>query len=365
MNRLRVGNSMIPGVARVAVFDPWVEQVDTLARRCTTARDIATLAALAAEIRAVGMAMIDADAGGGLVARTLSALNDALTVRVIELVAQRHRLPAVSWCWLAFGSEGRGEQTFVTDQDNGIVFGAVDATETRALRPLFMACAGEVNQALATCGFPLCEGGIMAGNADCCLALAEWRGRFSGWIRTPEPQALLNATIYFDLRALYGDAALVDDLRAHLAHLAHGAEPFLRMLADNALAVEPPIGLLRDFLPQDGGVDLKKFGARIFVDAARILGLACPAGGTAIRLRHAAAAGGLPADDAAAALGAFQQLQRIRLLNQHRALAAGRAAANLIEPQTLNSFDRQVLHEALKQARLLQQRLKITYRIEG
>ncbi len=344
---------------------PWVEHVEQLARRCASARDVDTLAQLAPEIRAIAVAMLEGDAGGGLVAHTLSALNDALTVRAIVLIAARHRLPPAAWCWLALGSEGRGEQTFLTDQDNGIVFSAADAAETRSLRPLFMACANEVNGALAACGFPLCDGGIMAGNADCCLSLAEWQERFTCWVRTPEPQALLNATIFFDFRELCGNAQLAQSLRDHLFRITQGADAFLRMLADNALSAAPPLGLVRDFAAKDGVIDLKKFGARLFVDAARILGLASPVTGTVARLRHVAAAGKLPRSDAEAAIGAFLHLQRIRLLNQQNTIAAGGASSNEVAPRTLNTFDRHVLLEALKQARLIQQRLKTTFRIEG
>lgn len=349
----------------VAVFDPWVEHAETLARRCASARDGDTLRQLVPEMHAVAAAMIEADAGGGLVARTLAALNDALTVRLIKLIVARHRLPATAWCWLALGSEGRGEQTFLSDQDNGIVFSAADAAEARALRPLFLACAGEINRMLADCGFALCTGGIMAGNPDCCLSLAEWRERFAGWVRTPEPQALLNATIFFDFRAIHGDARLAVSLRAHVRHITARADAFLHMLADNALTVAPPLGLVREFAARDGMLDLKKFGARIFVDAARILGIDCPAPGTVARLRHAAAAGRMPARDAAAAGGAFHHLQRVRLAHQHRELVAGGLPSNQLVTRQLNEFDRRVLYEAFKQARLLQQQLKSTFHLEG
>lgn len=353
------------GVTTVAVLDPWAEHAETLARRCASARDAETLRQLVPEIRAVASAMIEADAGGGLVARTLTALGDALTVRLIDLVAPRHRLPATAWCWLALGSEGRGEQTFLTDQDNGIAFSAADAAEARALRPLFMACAGEINRLLADCGFAPCPGGIMAGNADCCLSLTEWQERFSGWTRTPEPQALLNATIFFDFRALHGDARLAASLRAHLQRITAHADAFLRMLADNALTAAPPLGVVREFAARDGVVDLKKFGTRIFVDAARILGIDCPWPGTVARLHHAAAAGRMPTHDAAAAGGAFHHLQRLRLAHQHDALSTGGQPANQMGTRRLNEFDRRVLHAALQQARLLQQRLKNTFHIEG
>lgn len=355
----------MPGRTAVAVHDAWVEQAETLARRLMTARDVETLVALTPQIRAIAIEMMDSDAGAGLVARTLSALNDALSVRVIELVARRHRLPSAPWCWLALGSEGRGEQTFVTDQDNGIVFAATDAAEARMLRPLLLAFAGEVNQALAACGFPLCEGGIMAGNPDCCLSLTEWQARFIGWVRTPDPQALLNATIFFDLRALQGAAGLVDELRAYLARITTGADAFLRLLAENALTAAPPLGFLRDFAAKDGLVDLKKYGARIFVDAARIFGMGCVSPSTVVRLRHASAAGLLRTVDVEAAIGAFHHLQRMRLLMQHRAIIDHTPPTNQLAPQQLNAFDRHILHEAFKQARLLQQRLKIAYRIDG
>jgi CBS domain-containing protein len=228
-----------------------------------------------------------------------------------------------------------------------------------------MACAGDVNSALAACGFPLCDGGIMAGNADCCLSLVEWQERFTTWVRTPEPQALLNATIFFDFRAIYGDARLAQLLRDHLHNLVRGADAFLRMLADNALAAAPPLGLLRKISAKEGLVDLKKYGSRLFVDAARILGLSCASSSTVMRLRHAVVEGGMPPSDAEAASSAFLHLQRIRLLQQYRALAAGEALTNQLALQQLNAFDRRVLQEAFRQAQLLQQRLKTTFRIEG
>lgn len=348
----------------VVVHDPWVERAETLARRFASARDIDTLAQLVPELRAVAREMLDGDAGGGIVARTLSALDDALAIRALWLVSRRHRLPSAAWCWLAFGSEGREEQTFATDQDNGIVFSAADPAEAKALRPLLLACAGEVNQALAACGFPLCEGGIMAGNAECCLSVDEWRERFTGWVRTPDPQALLNATIFFDLRPLYGDARLAGELRAQIARLTRGNDTFRRMLAENALVAAPPLGFLRDFAARDGVVDLKKFGARLFVDAARIFGIDAPEPGTTARFRFAARHGVLPEADVEAAIGAFHHLQRLRLLNQARVLETGGVPGNQLSPQGLNSFDRHVLHESFKQARLLQQRLKATFRIE-
>jgi CBS domain-containing protein len=73
----------------------------------------------------------------------ISALNDLLTLQVIELVAGQFDLPYVQWCWLVFGSEGRLEQTLATDQDNGLIFAAdSDARGVRPARSLPALCPG-------------------------------------------------------------------------------------------------------------------------------------------------------------------------------------------------------------------------------
>src|SRR5205085_2117416 len=115
-----------------------------------------------------------------------------------HIVVTRHSLPG-PWCWLALGSEGRMEQTFATDQDNALIY-----TEPRA-KAAFLAFADEVNHGLAACGFPLCTGDVMARNPRWCLTPEEWLGLFGGWIERPEGEALLNASIFFDFRALAGD----------------------------------------------------------------------------------------------------------------------------------------------------------------
>ena len=333
-----------------AALMPVAKEVAALARSIDAAPEVTALAGLAADIRGLAIELIEQDAGAGILTRVLSGLNDRLTTRIIALIVARHRLPAAGWCWLTMGSEGRGEQTFVTDQDNGLVFSATDHAEARALRPLFLAMAGEVNQALAVCGFPLCDGGIMAGNEAWCLSVEEWRQHFSRWIRMPEPKALLNATIFFDLRALHGDASLAGSLRQQVQRLAPPAAGFLHMMAVNAVSVSPPLGRLRDF-----------------VDAARVLALAAGVApvATVDRLRTAAPVLKLNAGDVDAAILAFRHLQRIRLLDQHRRLSRGEPADNLLATDSLNGLDRKFLVDSLKEARRLQFVLQKTFRLES
>jgi CBS domain-containing protein len=347
-------------------------QADAIARCAAgiaAAADMAALAACAAEARQLALALQREDAGAALVSGVLSRLDDAVVGRVLALLEPRFRLPPARWCWLGLGSEGRLEQTLATDQDNGLVFSASDDGEARQLREHFLPFAQAANQALAECGFPLCDGEVMAGNPRWCLSQSEWLESFTGWVRTPEPEALLNAAIFFDFRPLAGAAELAAELRRALSELTRGNEIFLRMMSVNALAAPPPLGRLRDFVTAadaGGTVDLKKFGSRIFVDAARILALGAglAATATAPRLRQVAAAGAMTAADAEAAVHAFHALQGIRLAAQAEAANAGQPPGNLLDPDRLNEFDRRLLLDALRQARTLQQGLKTRFHID-
>lgn len=331
------------------------------------ARDMDGLVAAAEDIRRLAERMLAEGTTAEPLTALISSLNDHLTARILELTSHDFALPRVGWCWLSFGSEGRFEQTLSTDQDNGIVFAAA-AGKAEELRHAFLPFANAVNQRLAACGFPLCKGGIMAGNPELCLSLDEWKGKFHSWLQSGNPQALLNATIFFDFRPLYGDESLVEELRAWLLGNSVGAPLFLRFMAENALRVRPPLGVVRDFAYDRSEqfphtIDLKASGSRVFVDVARILALAggVAATGTAERLRALAERGKLGSDDVDAVVDGFFYIQQLRLRQQQAGTPAG--LANRVDPDGLNELDRYILKEAFKQAKKLQTRLQLEYRL--
>jgi CBS domain-containing protein len=330
------------------------------------ADSIADLARAAEDIRGLTRNLLAQGVGAEPLTRTIASLNDGLTRRVIDLAAARHPLHGIDWCWLALGSEGRGEQTLATDQDNAIAFVPSDPARAEEERTRLMAFAADVNDGLAKLGFPLCTGGVMARERDMCLALDEWKGRFLEWISQPTPEALLRANILFDFRALYGDTTLADTLRGWLLSYTSESKVFLRLLVQNALQATPPLGLIRAFAvdddpPHPGTLDLKVRGTRIFVDAARAfaLGLGLPESGTAARLRVAGSKLGIEPRHVEATIEGFQFLQLLRLRVQDAPLSP--TAANRLDPDTLNEVDQRMLKEAFRQARKLQQRLAQTW----
>jgi CBS domain-containing protein len=334
-----------------------------------SADSLAGLAAVSGDVRRLARMLPAQGVPADQLTRIISTLNDLLTTRVIDLEVLHGGIGRDEFCWLALGSEGRHEQTLATDQDNGLIFHDPSGAPG-AVRERLLPFARRVNEALAACGFPLCKGEIMAGNPRWCLSLPEWKRQFAGWMAEPDAEALLRATIFFDFRALYGATALAEDLRRWLADTAKARELFCRFMAENALRKEPPLGLLRDFAAEAHGgradtVDLKLNGVALFVDAARVLSLA--AGdihtGTVERLRAVAGARGLSLGEVEGWIDAFHFIQSVRMAHQQAQIEQGLPADNYLDPNSLNTLDRRILKEAFRQARKLQQRLRLDYRL--
>ena len=66
--------------------------------------------------------------------------------------------------------------------------------------------------------------------------------------------------------------------------------------------------------------------------------------------------------DVEAMIDGFYFIQQLRLRHQ-QALAGSEAGANRIDPDKLNELDRYILKEAFKQARKLQDKLRLDYRL--
>ena len=344
-----------------------------VAQSIRLARDVPALQRCVDDIVALTDNLVAQGAAAEPLTRTITALNDAITLRLFELLLPAASLDGVRWCWLAVGSEGRREQTVATDQDNAILFRSA-APEVERTRERLLEFARAANRALAELGFPLCPGNIMAGNPECCLSLEEWRGRFAGWMREPTPSALLGANIFFDFRPLFGDASLAEELRRWLDATASESKLFLRMLVANALQAEPPLGWIRTFRTDEGEhagtLDLKTHGTRVFVDAARAFALALGIAetNTAQRLRMAGRHLNREEREIGATVDAYQFLQMLRLRIQRGgsepATAAAQAgsdkahrAINRLDPYALNEVDQRMLREAFRQARALQTHL--------
>lgn len=336
----------------------------SLSRTIAEATTVEALAGLERDVHRLVEQMLAQGASVDQLTQILTALNDSITRRVLTLALARMPPPDVPFAWLAFGSEGRVEQTLRTDQDNGIVFRVPKGGNAATIQQQFLPIARAINQDLAACGFPLCSGNIMAGNPECCLSLAQWQERFARWIEQGTPEHLLNASIFFDFRSLYGDDTLAADLHHWISGHVRENRRFLHQMAANALRNAPPLGFINNFqLSRSHTLDLKLHGTTPFVDAARILALAhgVEETHTVRRLEAAGRAGAINPADAGAWGEAYHYIQLLRLRHQRQMDEAGEQPDNYLDPDTLNELDRRILKEAFRQSRKLQSTLRLDY----
>jgi len=210
----------------------------------------------------------------------------------------------------------------------------------------------------------------MASNPALCLDEAGWHELFVDWIDRGDPQALLNASIFFDFRPLFGDPSLAHALHAQVVPRAEHNARFLKQMADNALRNRPGggRGIIDTLLGENdkGRVDLKLHGTVPFVDAARIWALAAGLHetNTSKRLQRLGALGRLPSVDVRAWVPSFEYFQLLRLRGQHRRAESDANAGenpNEIELAELSTLDRRIVNEAFRQARKIQQRLELDF----
>lgn len=341
-----------------------------LARTIASAPSIDALAASRREIHLLIDNMLAHGAHAPELCRIITLLNDYTVDRCIELVKKQHNEHVSQFCWLAFGSEGRREQTLSTDQDNGILFNPAYGAETEEERKKLLRLAEKINHALAKIGFPLCKGNVMASNPALCLSEQEWEDKFSDIIASNTPENLLKSSIYFDFRPLWGDTDTAERMFQRIVRRVGKQTLFQRMMAGNAMENRPPLGIVRDFVYSGAGeekhtVDLKTQGLSPFVDAGRVLALAhgITDSNTIDRLEALGEQGELDARDVKTWVEAYSFIQLLRMRQHQNQLREGKPLSNRIDPDRLNELDRSILKESFRQARRIQKRLALKYQL--
>jgi CBS domain-containing protein len=333
------------------------------------AQQLSELQQAASDIRSMAHNMMAQGVAAEQLTQFISTFNDLLTARVVELECTASKLNAEQLCWIALGSEGRFEQTLNTDQDNALIFEVPEGMVADQMREKLLPAAKRINDSLAACGFPLCKGYVMASNPQWCLSLEEWKRIFASWITNSSQEALLNSSIFFDFRALFGDNKLAEKLREWLLNFVGTNGLFLRQMAEVAMNFKPPLGIVRDFVVgKENKLDLKLNGITPFVNGARIFGLATGVTQTSTlqRLRSSSLKLKITEPEVEAWIDSFLFIQVLRLRHHDEQKAKGISddeLDNLIDPEQLNELDRRILKEAFRQARKLQAKLAMEYRL--
>src|SRR5690606_21522851 len=241
------------------------------------AQSVDELAALVPDVHATFNRMVNEDASAHMIGRAMAAIGRSFKQRFLELAEERFGQPTIPYCLLALGSMARQEQLIVTDQDNALILD--DSYDPEQHGTWFKTLGQFVSDGLARCGYSYCTGGIMASNEKWRLPLKEWKQLFTNWIERPQPESLLNASIFFDLDGVWGRTEWATHLRELIAHKAKDNSRFLACMARNALLRTPPLGFFKDVVVESDGrhrnaINIKRRGTAPLVDLIRVHALA-------------------------------------------------------------------------------------------
>lgn len=181
-----------------------------------------------------------------------TAFSDALSEKVVRFAIEELGAPPIDFAFVCMGSEGRKEESLFTDQDNAIIYANCTKDQELFIRPYFLKMGDFISNALYEIGYEYCKGNIMAKNPQWCLSLEQWVKLFKNWITAPEPQHLLDAMIFFDMRHLIGNTELVNSLKNIINETIQSNFTHLYLMAQNAATVKfstsTPIDKNNDFL---------------------------------------------------------------------------------------------------------------------
>ncbi len=332
----------------------------------TKAPDVGTVAELGTRLPWVAAGLVRQGTSAYDASRVVTTVGDAIEQRLLALAEVELGPPPVPYAWLTLGSRARFEQALGADQDHALLLHDDYRAEPHAA--YFRELAERVTSGLATVGYPRCRGEKMATNPKWRQPLATWRRHVTHWVRTPTGEAVLEASVFFDLRHQYGDRELTAQLAGIQRRAAQGAPVFLAHLAAHAASQHPPLGFFRELVVERSGdhrdtLDVKRGGINIVVEIARLHALksGSEATSTITRLDDAVAARQVSAVLGADLRDAWEFLAHLRLRHQADQVRSGQPVDNRVDPSTISHFEKRHLKAAFGVIRAAQGALAHRY----
>jgi CBS domain-containing protein len=314
--------------------------------------------------------LMDSSARPRHVTNMLASICDAVTKRLVQLAIEDLGPPPAPFAFIAMGSQGRQEQTLVTDQDNGLIFAPSAAADMPQVSDYFLRLGARVCDGLNMAGYPFCQGQVMASNPRWCRSLPDWISGFNEWIHKSEPQEIMELSIFFDFRTVYGDADLTRELRRAIHATLVNEPAFFHHFAQNALMFKPPFRLLGNFYLSGGAtehageINLKDAMMPI-VSFARLYALRHQVNQTHTleRIERLTERNVILPASRDEIITAYDFLMQLRLQNQLAAIQSGRLPHNIIHPGKSGYIQQELLKQAFAQIAAVQK--KVSYDFLG
>jgi signal-transduction protein with cAMP-binding, CBS, and nucleotidyltransferase domain/PAS domain-containing protein len=237
--------------------------ISFLVREVEIAENIEQIEKITSKLPILIRALIESGAKTQNITRIITSLTDAITKRLISLAIETLGTPPCKFDFIAVGSEGRMEQTLATDQDNAIIFENINKENHKVYKSYFLELGKKVTKSLDQLGFKYCNGEVMANNPKWVLSIDEWKNQFKEWINNSVPKSVLEAGIFFDLRCIYGDNKLTQNLQKDIFQSLENKAVFFQHMANPILKYKSVVNLFGNIIgnskhENNSALDIKK-----------------------------------------------------------------------------------------------------------
>lgn len=337
-----------------------------LAERIPEQDSLEALARVGREVDALLPALLGEKAGIPEMLSIMSTLYEGLTRRALQLseehlARQGWGAPPVDYCWINMGSAARREQVFRTDQDNALIYATPPPENAAVVERYFERLAEAGVEALATCGFALCPGGVMARNAPWRRSLAGWMRAVDGWVASPDPEDTRILTILLDFQVVWGREELGHAVRDRIFAAFEESGSASHLLVRDDRQTAPPVSFLGTIVtdkrgPHKNRLNLKTAGLVHLVNGLRVLAVnnRVTTASSLERLETLKEAGVLSMEDGAFFRTCFETLMLFAIRADLDSVRHGGRADHYLDPAALPKGEQDLLKDALYGAARMQ-----------
>ena len=284
---------------------------------------------------------------------------DVLARRAMALVAAEmesagrpmHYLP---FALISMGSDGRKEQTLITDQDYLIVYGDGGGAEADRY---FADYSALLVDRLEEAGFKRCTGDIMPTNQTWRGSLSQWHKRLLSIVRyEAEDYAknMMDLIVLSDARYVAGDRNLAEELVSTIRDMEREYSRVLWGMAKAATEMKLALGFMKRLWTESSGEHKGEFNLKLLawvplVMNVRILSIngGIPATNTIERTTLLEKEGSFSASMASDLRAAYHVLTKHRILLQIRVIKGIQNDSYHLNPYQLPADERERIRHAL------------------
>ena len=351
-------NGNLTGIfSRKDLLEVQHNSISYLIREVEAAESVETLKTIHNKIPVLVKILMESGARIQNVTYMISTVADAITHRLIDFAIEEMGQPPARFAFVALGSEGRREQTLVTDQDNAIIFEDVPNEKYSETNKYFLYFGKKINLWLDRIGYQYCKGEVMAGNPQWCQPLARWKNYFSNWLGERSEDGLLGVAVFFDFRVVYGEQEYARELRQHINSIVSGNELIFPYLAKEVASFEVPRNIFsnqQNGLPES--INIKNAISPItgFIRTYSLENQISESN-SMLRLEKLLRLNIVPESECQEIENIYSRLMETRFRSQVNAILANRAPDNMVAQDELTAIEQTIIQKAFSEIIRFQQ----------